>query len=109
MIEKVMYFTADSDEKQIEKILNDGNAMINHFVLPQGTGIPPHNSNSNVYMIIVRGTLSLTLGDEQTQTYEAGHLLSIPYDVPMVVRNEDVPTLEMFVIKAPSPDNYKGN
>jgi len=108
MIEKVMSFTVGSDEKQIDKILNDGNAMINRFVLPQGTGIPAHNSNSNVYMIIVRGTLSLTLGNEKMRSYTAGHLLSIPYDVPMVVRNEDVPTLEMFVVKAPSPDNYKG-
>ena len=50
------------EDKNIEKIIMDSNLHYMHFTLPHGEGLPEHNANSNVYMTVVRGTLSIRLG-----------------------------------------------
>lgn len=106
MIESKFEFKA-SASKLVEKIINDGNAMINHMIFPEGEGLPEHFANSNVYMIIIEGTLSLQLDDQEDHKYAKGSIVNVPYDTKMNVRNKDEETLEMFVIKAPSPENYQ--
>ncbi len=106
MIEKLYNFTI-GDEKKVEKIIDDDAALINHFIFPKGAGLPEHFSNSNVYMIVVSGILSLQLGDQETHSYPAGSIVSIPYNIKMNVGNSDEEVLSMFVIKSPSPRLYK--
>lgn len=98
-------FKLNYDTKTIEKIIGDPEIMINHFMFGKGEGLPVHNANSNVYMIITKGTLSLRLADEDLK-HEAGNILTIPYGIEMHVRNEDEDVLEMFVLKAPHPEYY---
>ncbi len=105
MIEK-RYAYATDDEKHIEKLIDDDPVMINHMVLPQGEKVPDHNSNSLVHMIVIRGTLTLELGEQEPHAYERGSIINIPFDTPMKVRNEDPETCEFFVIKSPSPRMY---
>ncbi|RKD28796.1 cupin domain-containing protein [Thermohalobacter berrensis] len=105
MIEKVYEFK-NSETKMIEKIVNDENAAINHMILTKDTGLPEHYSNSNVYMIIIRGTMSIKLDDQDTKEYMAGKILNIPYNTKMNVKNLHDDILEFFVVKAPSPKNY---
>ncbi len=52
-------------------------------------------------MTVIRGKLSITLGDQKTKVYQKGTLLKVPYDIKMNVRNEDDEVLELIVIKAP--------
>ncbi len=59
MIEKVFMLT-DTDEKTIEKVVCDENVHYMHMVLPQGDRLPEHYSNSNVYMTVLRGRLTIT-------------------------------------------------
>ena len=106
MIEKKFDYSI-TDEKAIEKIISDGNIDLNHMVFPKGGSLPPHNSNSNVYMIIIRGVLTIKLGDQEPNKYPKGTILNIPFDTKMDVYNEDDEIMEMFVIKSPSPPNYK--
>ena len=54
MLEKKYLFSITGD-KTVERIVDDENIHLNHIVLVKGTGLPEHYSNSNVYMIIVRG------------------------------------------------------
>ena len=102
MIQKEFDFTK-TNSKTIERIISDGNADINHMVLPKGDALPIHNSNSNVYMFVVRGTITLKLGNQKPYKYEAGKIINIPYDTRMHVFNEDDDILEFFVVKTPSP------
>ncbi len=102
------YLFAKTDVKVVERIIDDEHAAINHMVLAKHDFLPEHFSNSNVYMIVVRGTLSLQLGDQQPHAYPSGSIVAIPYNIRMNVSNQDEPVLEFFVIKAPSPKNYKG-
>ncbi|MDL2323639.1 cupin domain-containing protein [Ruminococcaceae bacterium OttesenSCG-928-A16] len=105
-MEKVYKFQ-QSAEKLIEKILDDDVAMINHMILNQNEALPQHYSNSNVYMIIVRGCITAQLGENPPKRYEHGNLLNIPGQIKMNISNQDVEQAEFFVVKAPSPRLYK--
>lgn len=102
MIEKV-YELAATDGKSIERVVFDENLHYLHMVFPKGEGLPEHFSNSNVYMTVVRGRLSIGLDDQETHGYSAGTLLKIPFQTKMNVRNLDDATLELIVVKAPAP------
>lgn len=101
-----LYSYATGDEKCIEKILDDDVVNINHIVLPKGEHVPNHRANSYVHMIIVRGTLTLQLGEEQKHHHERGTIVHVPYDTLMQVRNEHDEVVEFFVVKTPSPRVY---
>lgn len=106
MIEKTYNFTRTED-RVIEKIVADDNLAINHMVLNRGQALPEHFSNSSVYMIVIRGLVTLQLADQQPHSYPAGTIVNIPYNIKMNVSNQHEETLEFFVVKAPSPSVFE--
>jgi quercetin dioxygenase-like cupin family protein len=102
MIEQVFHL-ARGDAKTIEKVVMDENLHYMHMILNQGEALPEHFSNSNVYMAVLRGTLSIGLGDQETHVYPTGSLLKIPFNTRMNVGNRDGEVLEITVVKAPAP------
>lgn len=106
MLEKLHNYTT-ADDKAIEKVIADEHVNINHFVFNKDQGLPEHFSNSNVYMIVIRGTLSLQLDDQEVHLYVKGDMLNVPFNAKMNVGNKHDDVLEMFVIKSPAPQNYK--
>jgi quercetin dioxygenase-like cupin family protein len=107
MIETKYAFTL-TDSKHIERILEDDNVGINHMVLPKGEALPEHYSNSNVYMIVVRGQITLQLNEEKPNSHPAGSILNIPFKTKMNVYNDQDEITEIFVVKAPSPRMMSG-
>lgn len=107
MINKVYSFKM-SDSKLIERVLEDDNVGINHIVLAKGDALPEHYSNSHVYMVVVRGIISLNLNDEDAGNYQSGSIINIPYKTKMNVSNQNDDVLEFFVVKAPSPKHMRG-
>jgi quercetin dioxygenase-like cupin family protein len=91
------------NNKLIEKIIMDENIHYMHMILNNGESLADHYSNSNVYMTVVRGILSIDLGDNGFNKYEAGTILKIPFNTKMRVHNKDNATLEIIVVKAPAP------
>ncbi|MDD4797610.1 MAG: cupin domain-containing protein [Eubacteriales bacterium] len=102
MVEQVFKLNTGND-KAIEKILFDENIHYLHMVFRQNDALPEHFSNSNVYMTVVRGTLSIGLNDQEIHEYASGTLLKIPYQTKMNVKNLHPDTLELIVVKAPAP------
>jgi len=100
------YGYSTTDMKKIEKLVNDDPLQINHMVLPQGEGLPEHYSNSNVYMIVIGGNLSLKLDEQEQHLYTRGQIINVPFHTKMNVNNFNEDILEFFVIKAPNPKNY---
>lgn len=98
---------AISTAKTIEKVILDDNVNINHMILPKGDRLPEHYSNSNVYMIVVKGTVSLQLNEQENHKYSTGSILNIPYKTLMNVVNNDDELVELFVVKAPAPHMYQ--
>jgi len=92
------------NEKIVEKVLFDENVHYLHMIFNKSEGLPEHFSNSNVYMTVVRGTLSIGLDSQEIHTYESGTLLKIPFKTKMNVKNLHNETLELIVVKAPAPN-----
>lgn len=96
------YQFALSDQKHIERIIDDENVVLNHMIIPSQESVPEHYTNSNVYMIIVGGEMNIKLNDELSLC-KKGTILNIPYKTKMNITNEQRETLEFFVVKAPNP------
>jgi quercetin dioxygenase-like cupin family protein len=110
MLEKQYTFTKFTKklvERIVERIIEDEHAGINHIILPKGDALPEHYTNSNTYMLVINGTVTLQLADQEEQSYPYGSIITIPYNVKMNVSNKHDELLEIFVIKAPSPRTMK--
>ena len=94
MVEQIFKLTRD-DKKAVEKVIFDENVHYLHMVFNKNEGLPEHLSNSNVYMTVVRGMLSIGLNDQDIHEYEAGTLLKIPFQTKMNVNNLHDETLEL--------------
>ncbi len=104
-MEKVYQFN-QSAEKLVEKVLDEDVVMINHIILNTGDAVPQHDSNSNVYMVVVRGAVTLQLAENPAKQYAHGSIVNIPGGVRMNISNSQAEQLEFFVVKAPSPRVY---
>ena len=102
MVEQV-YQLETGDKKVAEKVIMDENIHYIHMVFNKDEGLPEHYSNSNVYMTVVRGKLSIALDDQEIHVYEEGTLLKIPENTKMNVKNLNELVLELIVVKAPAP------
>ena len=102
MVEQIFKLSF-GNKKAIEKVIFDENIHYLHMVFNKDEGLPEHHSNSNVYMTVVRGKLSIGLDEQEIHEYEAGTLLKIPFQTKMDVKNLHNETLELIVVKAPAP------
>lgn len=102
MIESTYTF-AQATSLTMAKIVDDERVNINHIVVPPGGAVPTHASNSYVHQIVVRGTLSLSLEDEEFHDHPAGTIVAVPFNLKMVIENHGTELLEFFVVKAPNP------
>lgn len=105
MIETVRSYTI-TEEKAIEKIIQNEYVNINHVVLRKGESLPQHEANSHVNLIVTRGDITLALGDQEAHAYPAGSIVSAPYGTPMNVSNQGDEVLEFFIVKAPGPESF---
>ena len=104
MIEQIFKLT-QGNEKTIEKVIIDENIHYMHMILNKGECLPEHFSNAkNVYITVVRGTLSATLNEQETHEYQAGTVLKVPFHTKMNLKNVSEETLEFIVVKAPAPN-----
>ncbi|MBH1942187.1 cupin domain-containing protein [Mobilitalea sibirica] len=103
MIEKIYTLSLNSSNKEVKKVILDDNLHYIHMVFPKGEGLPEHFSNSNVYMTVIQGVLSIGLNDQEIHEYKAGNVLKIPKDTKMNVKNLHENMLKLIVVKAPAP------
>lgn len=102
MIEEVFTISV-TDDRAVEKVIFDENVQYIHMVFNKNHGLPEHFSNSNVYMTVIRGKLSIGLNDQEVHEYEKGTVLKIPLNTKMNVNNCSEEVLELIIVKAPAP------
>lgn len=102
MIEKVFSLSLSADTT-VKKILFDENIHYLRMIFKKGEGMPEHFANSNVYMTVIRGKLSIALNEQEIHEYEAETLLKIPFQTKMNFKNLHDETLELIIVKAPAP------
>ncbi len=102
MVEKIYQMT-NSDSRTVEMLISDENVHYLHMIFNKGEELPEHFSNSNVYMDVLKGTLSIGLDDQEIHEYKEGTLLKIPFKTKMNVGNKHDEILELTVVKSPAP------
>jgi quercetin dioxygenase-like cupin family protein len=103
MLEQI-YQMARNQNHTIEKVIADENVHYNHMIFGKNEGLPEHFSNSNVYMTVIRGLLSIGLDEQEIHEYPVGTVLKIPKGIKMNVKNRRREPLELIVVKAPAPE-----
>jgi rubrerythrin len=92
-----------TDEKFFETLVDREQVMINHAVVPVGGGFDAHHTDSNVYIQVLRGKITLTFADGRIAGFTGGQVIEIPYQTLMKIDNLETVPLEILVIKAPNP------
>ncbi|HDJ1466720.1 TPA: cupin domain-containing protein [Clostridioides difficile] len=101
MIEQVFNLSFPSNKKTIERVVSDENLNYIHMIFNKGDKLPKHISNSNIYMTVLGGNLSISLGEQEINQYNTGTLLKIPINTKMEIKNLHDEILELIVIKVP--------
>ena len=96
------------NEKAIERVVYDENIHYLHMVFNKDQGLPEHFSNSNVYMTVIEGKLSIGLDDQIYLNMMQGLCLKSHSDQDEC-ENRHSETLELIVVKAPAPGTMKRN
>jgi quercetin dioxygenase-like cupin family protein len=94
-----------TNDRSIEKVIQDENVHYIHMVFNKNNGLPEHLTNSNIYMTVIRGKLSIGLDDQDIHGYDRGSVLRIPFNTKMNVKNLHDDVLELIIVKAPAPKN----
>ncbi|HLW22262.1 MAG TPA: cupin domain-containing protein [Sphaerochaetaceae bacterium] len=99
MIEKVFtYSTADTTA--VERIIGGPDVRINHLSLATGEAVDAHETAESAHMIITRGTLGLSLNEQEEHVYKEGDIVAIPERTLLGIRNAGDVTMHLFVIKS---------
>jgi quercetin dioxygenase-like cupin family protein len=105
MVEK-LYPYAVTDEKTVEIFLNDDNCSIGHVILRPGDEIQEHSTDSNVYLLVVKGELTVTLNTAESKAFGQGAVVNVPYGTVMGMKNSSANIMELFAFKSPNPSKY---
>lgn len=93
------YDLYQGDEFKIEKLVIGKPGQYIHMVFPKGKGLPIHKSNAELFMTVLRGTLSLKLDNQELENIQSGTMIKIPINTLMNVTNQNEKTCELIVVK----------
>ncbi|MDK2806724.1 MAG: hypothetical protein PWP67_2032 [Clostridium butyricum] len=68
MLEQI-FKLSQSNEKTVEKVISDENLHYLHMVFNKGEELLEQFSNSNIYMTVIRGKLSIGLNDQRSRNF----------------------------------------
>ncbi len=84
------------------KVVDEKHLLIMQIALKPGQSVPPHNANSHVHLLVVRGALTVTLSGADNHVKE-GDLLPVAYQTPMIITNTGREDATFLVLKTPNP------
>jgi quercetin dioxygenase-like cupin family protein len=84
------------------KVVDQDYLLLMQIALKPGQSVPEHQANSNVHLLIIRGTLKVNLDGVDNQVKE-GDLLPVAYQTMMLIENIGSDDATFLVLKAPNP------
>lgn len=97
-MEKVYTYT-QTETEVFENIFKEEKLLMNHVVVPPGKIFPKHPTDAQVYVLIAKGELSLSIEDKAVKVFGVGQVVHIPKHVNSELGNRGNSQLELFVIK----------
>lgn len=98
MIEK-QYKYSLTQMDLFENVVDDENLKINHVIIQSGKVFPRHKTDAIVYIIILKGQLSIQIDEQEDKDFAAGDIINIPFGVESTLGNKGDTITEVFVIK----------
>ncbi|WP_041081032.1 cupin domain-containing protein [Thermotoga profunda] len=103
LLENIPY----SDEQMgRRKIVDQKHLLIMQIALKPGQSVPEHKANSNVHLLVLKGSITVTLNN-MTAKLKEGDLLPIEYQTPMSIKNNGDENATFLVIKTPNPSEME--
>lgn len=98
MNKQVFTYTKDATDI-FENVIRDENLMLNHVIIEPGKHFPKHPTDALVYIMIIRGELSIQLEDDEKEVFGVGYAIHIDKGVESTLSNESKEKVELFVVK----------
>ena len=99
MIEEVIYYSMKGNES-LKNLITTDSIIINHVLIKPGQCFPAHITENDVFIIIVKGEISICLDDQPEHRYKKGKMVSIPKGVVSGLSNPTDVQTELFVVKS---------
>lgn len=84
------------------KLVDQKHLLMMQIALKPGQSVPEHNANSNVHLLVLKGTVNVDLKKGST-TLKEGDLVAVEYQTPMSIKNIGNENATFLVIKTPNP------
>ena len=85
------------------KLVDEKYLLVMQVALEPGQGVPQHNANSNVHMLVLEGSVDIDLDGSVIKALE-GDMVRVKFKTPMRVENSSKERASFLVIKTPHPD-----
>lgn len=89
------------------KLVDEKYLLLMQAALRPGQGVPQHNANSNVHILVVRGEVVISLDGIEVLAAE-GSLVPVPYQASMNIKNRSARDASFLIIKTPNPSEMPG-
>ena len=90
------------DRMGSRKVVDEKHLLIMQIALKPGQTVPQHNANSNVHLLLLKGSITVNLNGADTHVSEGG-LLPVTYQTPMTIKNTGRDDATFLVLKTPNP------
>jgi quercetin dioxygenase-like cupin family protein len=84
----------------LKNLVDRESVIINHVVMEPEQSLPAHVTEHEIHIIIVKGSLSVSLGDQEVHEYSKGKMISIPRGSVTALSNPADSPAELFVVKS---------
>lgn len=88
------------------QLVSEKHLLLLQIALKPGQVVPTHNANSNVHLLVLEGSIDVTLNDAPYQA-GSGSLLAVALGTSMQIRNTQAHNATFLVIKTPNPSEIK--
>ena len=95
---KIYEFT-QTEKDVLENVFKKEGILMNHVVIEPGKVFPKHPTDAEVYAIVLKGTLSITVEGHETQTIKFGQVVNIAEGTMSELGNKSDDLVELLVIK----------
>ncbi len=86
----------------VRKLYDKESAMVSHITLQAGEGLKPHKTPVDVFFVILEGTPTIVVGEEEA-VCEKDNLIESPAHIVHNIYNASDTIARILVVKAPKP------
>lgn len=88
-----------TEKEVLENVFKKADILMNHVVIEPGKVFPKHPTDADVYAIVLKGELSVTVEALETQIVKFGQVVNIAKGAMSELGNKSDALVELLVIK----------